>query len=270
MNVELHGFAAYAYTGGKPLDPNLPGVVLVHGALNDHSVWALQSRYLAHHGRAVLAVDLPAHGRSAGVPLGVEQAGRWITNLVEASGLRRTALVGHSMGSLIALEAASHLGERASALVMVGTAYPMKVSAKLLEQCQRDALAAIDLVNALSNSTHAAKPSNPGPGSWNRGGSRALMRRMQRGYAGGNLFHAAFSACEAYAGGEAAASQVRCPVTLVLAERDQMTPAQAAAPLIAALKPRVVTLPVGHNLMGEAPDGVLNAINEALSQEPPR
>jgi pimeloyl-ACP methyl ester carboxylesterase len=270
MNVDLHGLAAYAYTGGRPLDPNLPGVVLVHGAMNDHSVWALQSRYLAHHGRAVLAVDLPAHGRSGGEPLGVEQAGRWIAGLVEASGLRRTALVGHSMGSLIALEAASRLGERASTLVMVGTAYPMKVSANLLELCQRDALAAIDLVTALSNSTHAAKPSNPGPGSWNRGGSRALMRRMQRGYAAGNLFHAAFAACNAYGGGEAAADQVRCPVTLVLAERDQMTPTQAAAPLIAALKPRVVTLSVGHNLMGEAPDGVLNAINEALSQEPPR
>jgi pimeloyl-ACP methyl ester carboxylesterase len=270
MNIDLQGFAAYAYTGGKPLDPSLPGVVLVHGALNDHSVWALQSRYLAHHGRAVLAVDLPAHGRSGGAPLGIEQAGRWIASLVEASGLHRTALVGHSMGSLIALEAAALLGERASALVMLGTAYPMKVSAKLLELCQRDALAAIDLVNALSNSTHAAKPSNPGPGSWNRGGNRALMRRMQRGYAGGNLFHAAFAACDAYGGLAAAAGRVHCPATMVLAERDQMTPAEAAAPLIAALKPRVVTLPVGHNLMGEAPDGVLNAINEALSQEPTR
>ena len=160
MNIELDGHSAYAYTGGKPFDPKLPGVAFVHGALHDHSVWILQSRYLAHHGHAVLAVDLPAHGRSAGEPLGVEAAGRWLAGLIEASGLRRAALVGHSMGSLIALEAAAQLGARASARGDVGTGYPMKVSSKLLELCQRDALAAIDLVNALSNSTHAAKPSS--------------------------------------------------------------------------------------------------------------
>lgn len=267
MNFELNGHSAYAYTGGKPLDPSLPGVVFVHGALHDHSVWILQSRYLAHHGRAVLAVDLPGHGRSAGAPLGVEAAGRWLAELVAASGLRRTALVGHSMGSLIALEAAGQLGDRASHLVMVGTAYPMKVSPKLLELCQRDVLAAIDLVNSLSNSTHAAKPSHPGPGFSIHGGNRVLARRMQRGYAQGNLFQADFAACDAYHGLPAAAARLRCPATLVLGARDQMTSAKAVAPIVAALKPRVTTLPVGHNLMAEAPDGVLNAINNALTQE---
>src|SRR5262245_15478949 len=257
MKINLDGDSVYAYTGGKPFDPALPGVVLVHGALHDHSVWILQSRYLAHHGYAVLAVDLPAPGRTGGTRLGVVAAGRWLASLVEASGLRDAALVGHSMGSLIALEAAALLGPRASALVMAGTAYPMKVSPKLLELCQRDALAAIDLVNALSNSTHAAKPSLPGPGFANHGGNRALMRRMQRGYDGGNLFLADFTACDAYAGLEAAAAKVRCPTTLVLGARDQMTPPAAVAAIATALKPRMVTLPAGHNLMGEAPDGVL-------------
>ena len=266
MNFEFDGHDAYAYTGGKALDAALPGVVLVHGALHDHSVWALQSRYLAHHGRSVLAVDLPGHGRSHGEPLGVVAAGRWLAARIEAAGLRQAALVGHSMGSLIALEAAAHLGSRTSALVMVGTAYPMKVSPKLLDLCQRDALAAIDVVNMLSNSTHAAKPSHPGPGFSIHGGNRALMRRMQRGFAAGNLFLADFTACDDYAGLEAAAHHVACPVTLVLGARDQMTSPQAVAPIVAALQPRVVTLPAGHNLMGEAPDGVLDAINDALAR----
>jgi len=267
MNLELDGHAAYAYTGGKPFDPKLPGVAFVHGALHNHSVWALQSRYLAHHGRSVLAVDLPAHGRSGGAAMRVEQAGRWLAQLVEASGVQRTALVGHSMGSLIALEAAALLGERASAVVMVGTAYPMKVSPKLFELCQRDVLAAIDLVNMLSNSTHAAKPSHPGPGFSIHGSNRALMRRMHRGYPQGHLFQEDFTACDAYAGLEAVAPKVRCPVTLVLGARDQMTAPKAAAPIVEAFKPRVVTLPVGHNLMAEDPDGVLNAIHTALKQE---
>jgi pimeloyl-ACP methyl ester carboxylesterase len=266
MQLTIDGHEAYAYTGGKALDRALPGVVFLHGALHDHSIWILQSRYLAHHGHAVLALDLPGHGRSAGAALGVEAAGRWVAGAIEAAGLRRAALVGHSMGSLIALEAAARLGERASALVMVGTAYPMKVSAKLLELCQRDALAAIDLVNLLSNSTHAAKPSHPGPGFSIHSSNRALMRRMQRGYTQGNLFLADFSACDAYAGLEAAAAGVRCPVTLVLGAKDQMTSPKAIAPIVAALAPRIVTLPAGHNLMAEAPDGVLNAIRDAVMQ----
>ncbi|HEX6721148.1 MAG TPA: alpha/beta hydrolase [Burkholderiaceae bacterium] len=267
MNFELDGQSAYAYTGGKPFDPALPGVVFVHGALHDHSVWGLQSRYLAHHGRAVLAVDLPGHGRSGGTALDVPAAGRWLVSLIEASGLSRTALVGHSMGSLIALEAAALLGARAGAVVMIGTAYPMKVSPKLLELCQRDVLAAIDLVNALSNSTHAAKPSNPGPGFSTHGINRALMRRMHAAYTQGHLFHADFAACDAYAGLESATPKLKAPVSLVLGARDQMTLPKAAAPIIEALKPSVTTLPVGHNLMSEDPDGVLNAIQAALKQE---
>jgi pimeloyl-ACP methyl ester carboxylesterase len=267
MNFEMddgEDRKVYAYTGGKPLEPELPGVVFVHGALHDHSVWILQSRYLAHHGRSVLAVDLPGHGRSEGEALGVEAAGRWLAALVAASGVQCCAIVGHSMGSLIALEAAAQLGERATQLVMVGTAYPMKVSAALLEMSQKDPLRAIDLVNSLSNSTYAAKPSNPGPGFSIHGGNRALMRRMQRGYAQGNLFHADFAACDAYAGLEGAAARLRCPTTLVLGARDQMTSPKAVAPLLAALKPEVVTLPAGHNLMAEAPDDVLDTLIRVL------
>ncbi len=64
----------YAYTGGRPFDPALPTVVFMHGAQHDHSVWILQSRYLAHHGYGVLALDLPGHMRSAGPPLATVEA----------------------------------------------------------------------------------------------------------------------------------------------------------------------------------------------------
>jgi pimeloyl-ACP methyl ester carboxylesterase len=265
MKFTIDGRTAYAYTGGRPLDAGRPGIVFVHGALHDHSVWIQQTRYLAHHGHAVLALDLPGHGRSEGPPLDVLQAGQWVADLVAASGLQQTALVGHSMGSLIALEAAARLGERATQLIMVGTAYPMKVSPALLEMSQRDPLKAIDLVNALSNSTHSAKPSHPGPGFSIHGGNRALMRRSQRGWSGGNLFLHDFSACDAYAGLDKAASSLRCPTTLILGARDQMTSPKSVASLVAALKPTVVTLPAGHNLMAEAPDGVLDAIRGAVT-----
>jgi len=265
MKLLVQGREAYAYTGGKPFDPTLPCVVFIHGALNDHSVWTLLARWFAHHGYGVLAVDLPGHGRSAGTPLpDLEAHADWVLALLDAAGVERAALVGHSMGSLIALEAASQAPARVSRLVMVGTAYPMKVSAALLAMALASPLDAIEWVNALSLSGLAAKPSYPGPGAWLHGAGRALMRRMQAGQPELNLFHHDFSVCDRYANGLQAAAQVTCPATLVLGERDQMTLPRFAREIAQALNARVVLLPAGHALIQEQPDGLLNALRPAL------
>ena len=265
MEISVDGRRAYAYTGGKAFDAALPCVVFIHGALHDHSVWNLLARWFAHHGHAVLAVDLPAHGRSDGPPLAsVEALADWTLALLDAAGVRDAAFVGHSMGSLIALEAAARAPDRATHLVMVGTAFPMKVSDALLATARDEPLRAIDMVNAFSHSTLAAKPSFPGPGMWLHGSNRALMRRTQAGARGCNLFEHDFRVCDAYAHGLEAAAQRRCPATLVLGARDQMTPPRAARDIAAALRARVVTIAAGHSLMTEAPDALLNAVHEAL------
>ena len=189
----------------------------------------------------------------------------WLLALLDGAGVASASLVGHSMGSLIALEAAARAPERVRHLVMVGTAYPMKVSAALLDAARTDPLAAIDSVNTFSHATLAAKPAYPGPGSWLHGGNRALMRRMQGMQRETNLFLNDFEVCDRYRGGLAAAPRVACPVTFVLGTRDQMTQPGQAGELAAMLNARVVTLPCGHSLMSEAPDGVLGAIRDALA-----
>ncbi len=265
MKLNVQGHEAYAYTGGKPFDASLPCVVFLHGALNDHSVWTLLARYFAHHGHAVLAVDLPGHGRSGGLPLGsVEALADWTLATLDAAGVKQAALVGHSMGSLIALEAASRAPDRASRLVMVGTAYPMKVSEALLTTARDAPLRAIDMVNAFSLSTLAAKPGYPGPGTWLHGANRALMRRVQRQQTAINLFEHDFKACDAYANGLQAAQRVSCPVSFVLGSRDQMTSPKATREIAQALKARITTLPGGHAVMQEAPDEMLAALQQAL------
>ena len=256
----------YAYTGGKAFDPAKPTVVFIHGVLNDHSVWILQSRYLAHHGWNVLAIDLPGHCRSGGEPpASVEEASQAIVGLLDAAGVQQAALVGHSFGSLIALETAARAPERVSHLALVGTAFPMRVSPALLESSVSAPMKAIDMVNTFSHSMLAPPPSALGPGTWLYGGSRALMRRVLASNPQVNVFHTGFKACDSYAGGEAAMDKVQCPTLFVLGSADQMTPPKAAQSLVArAHKAKVVQLPAGHSLMTEAPDGVLHALKDFL------
>jgi pimeloyl-ACP methyl ester carboxylesterase len=259
---------AYVYTGGKAFDSALPCVVFLHGALHDHSVWTLLARWFAHHGHSVLAPDLPGHARSGGKPLdSVEALAEWTLAVLDATAVKQASIVGHSMGSLIALEAAARAPERITRLAMVASAYPMKVSETLLTTARDTPLKAIDMVNAFSHSSHAAKPSFPGPGMWLHGGNRALMRRVQAtgAAAGVNLFHHDFSVCDRYAHGLQAAAAVRCPTTLVLGERDQMTTPKQAREIATALNARTVTLPAGHALMTEAPDALLVALRSALA-----
>jgi len=264
MRVDVQGRTAYAYTGGKPFAADGPCVVFIHGALNDHSVWTLLARWYAHHGHRVLALDQPGHGRSDGPPLAsVEALADWVLALMDAAGVARAHLVGHSMGSLIALEAAARAPARASSLAMVGTAYPMKVSDALLSTARDDPARAIAMVNAFSHSSLASKPSYPGPGAWLRGGSSALMHRIQ-GDADGNLFEHDFRVCDAYAGGIEAAKRVTCLAHLIVGSRDVMTPAKLTKELAGMLNATVSRIVSGHALMQEAPDAVLNAMRQAI------
>src|ERR1700757_1309865 len=111
MQFELQGRRIYAYTGTKPIVAGQRTVVFIHGSANDHSVWALQSRYFAYHGFNVLAVDLPGHGKSDGPALpSIEELAIWIFAVLDTAALERAVLIGHSMGSLIALHAAAARG----------------------------------------------------------------------------------------------------------------------------------------------------------------
>src|SRR5690606_41573445 len=100
MWIETPGRKLYAYTGGREFDASLPTVAFVHGAQHDHSVWILQSRYIAHHARSVLALDLPGHGRSEG-PLPTTLAATADTCLAApaAAGADRAAIGRPSLGA---------------------------------------------------------------------------------------------------------------------------------------------------------------------------
>ncbi len=268
MRIGPPGNQIRAYTGGKPFDPALPCVVLIHGAQHDHSVWILQSRFLAHHGCAVLALDLPGHGRSDPPALeSVEAIAQHIAAALEPLASPRLLLAGHSMGSLIALEVARRLSARVAGVALAATAAPMRVSEALLAATRDDPAGAMQMINVWSHSPaiapFAARPSNPGPGFnivWQN------LRLMQHIAAvnGPQVLPTDFAACNAYEAAIDAARQLQCPALLILGGRDQMTPPRAAKSLIEACADRtVVTLPnTGHAMMSENPDGVRRALAE--------
>lgn len=263
-------YEAYAYTGGKAFDAAKTTLVFIHGVLNDHSVWILQTRYLAHHGFNVLAVDLPGHGRSGGdAPASVEEAAQFIKALLDAAGVKQAGLVGHSWGSLIALETAARLKDRITHLALVGTAFPMKVSPALIEASLHEPMKALQMVNVFSRATLSAPPSALGPGTWVYGASMALGRRVLASNTAVNIFHRGFVACDSYAHGLEAMAGVTCPVLFVLGESDQMTPPRAAQSLIDQANATnksitVVKVPMGHHQMSESPEETLNALKAFL------
>jgi pimeloyl-ACP methyl ester carboxylesterase len=262
MRMTLAGHDGYAYTGSRPFDARLASVVFVHGAAGDHSVWALQSRYFAHHGWNVLAVDLPGHGRSAGAALGsVAALADWLAAALDAMRIEKAVLVGHSLGALTVLDTAARYPNRVAKLALCGPAVPMPVAEVLLDAAKRDDHVALELINGWSFSPSDQLGGNRMPGLWMTGNAMRLMERLEPG-----VLHTDLMACHTYADGLNAAAKARCPVLVILGERDQMAPARSASALIAALADkRVLTIPdCGHSLMVEAPDAVLDALREFL------
>lgn len=252
----------YAYSAGRRFDPGLPTVAFVHGAACDHSVWALQSRYFAHHGRNALAVDLPGHGRTAGEPpVTVEAAAEWLMAWLDTLRVAKVELVGHSLGALIVLAAAGRHPERVTRIALLGAVAPMPVADALLAAAQANDRVAYELITSWSFAPGHQLGGNPLPGVWMTGNALRLMERSRPG-----VLYADLLACHQYTGGLSAAASVRCPVLLMVGQRDLMAPAKNAAALSAALSDRqVVTVPdCGHSLMTEAPDAVLDALRDFL------
>lgn len=258
MQLAVNGADVFVATGGKPFDRSLPAVVLLHGAGFDHSTWALHSRWFAHHGFSVLAPDLPGHGRSAGRPLTtIADMADWTAALLDAAGAAKSRLVGHSMGTLIALEAAARHPDKVSGLALIATAAVMTVGPDLLKAAEANDSAAVDMVSIWGLGFAAELGGSLAPGLWMHQGAQRTLQKCAPG-----VLHSDLAACNAYQGALAAAAQIKVPVTLILGERDMMTPAKAGKTLAAAIpNARTIVLAgAGHMMMVEQPDELLAAL----------
>lgn len=267
MDINVFGLSAYVYNGGKKLAAaavnQQPVVVFLHGAQQDHSCWVLQSRWFAHHGFSVLAPDLPGHGRSGGEPLAsVEALADWVVALLDACGVEQATLIGHSMGSLVALEVAARFAQRVVKTVLIGSSLPMPVSQALLEATRDDEPKAAAMINTWSYSASGQIGGNTVPGLWLLGMNQRLMERQKKG-----VFHTDMNACNAYTRSPESLTAITAPLLIVSGSQDKMTSPKAAKALLGFIAgARLVSIEgSGHALMAERPDAVLDALRAFIA-----
>ena len=257
MQLRVDGKAVFAATGGRAFSAEAPVVVMIHGAGMDHIVWALPARSLSHRGRAVLAVDLPGHGRSEGPALeSIGEMAGWLIRFLDAAGVGEAALCGHSMGALIALEAAALAPARIRRLALLGVAARMPVHPDLLAAAKADPALAADLITSWGHGPVGHFGGQPAPGLWLMGGGQSLLERAAPGVLANDL-----TACNAYDTAPTA-KRIACPTLFLLGVEDRMTPPVKAGPLAKAIAGSAITLlpGVGHMMMSEAPDAVIDAL----------
>lgn len=262
MNLIVNGRRVSATTGGSDFDPARPAVIFLHGAGFDRTTWRLQTRWFAHHGRSVLAIDFPGHGWSDGPPLGsIAALADWTAALIEAAGLKQAALVGHSMGALVALETAARFPDQVRALGLCGVAAEMPVHPEMLESAEANTLKVQELMTFWGIGSALHRGGMASPGLWLRRESLAVLSGNAPG-----VIHADLAACNAYKAALERAAAIRCPTVLVLGDGDLMTPAAKAKPLAAAIAgAQVVVIPdSGHFMIVERPDATLEALKRCV------
>jgi pimeloyl-ACP methyl ester carboxylesterase len=176
---------------------------------------------------------------------------------MDAAGIERAAIVGHSMGGAVALEMAAALPGRVTQIALLGTAASIPVSAALLDAARDAPERAYRMMTAWAHGFAAKMGGNPVPGMWMTGGTEALFARNAPG-----VLHTDLSACAAWTSGPDAAGRVRCPTLVVLAANDVMTPARNGAELARQIADSrtVAVADCGHVLLAEQPDATLDAL----------
>ena len=258
MQLKIKGETVYVATSNREIDPQKPTVLFLHGTGQDHTIWVLPTRYFARHDRNVLAVDLPGHGRSGGDPLeSIEAMADWAVQVLDTAGISSAAVVGHSLGSLVAIAIAARHPQRVRAIALVGVTVPMPVSGFLLDNAKEDKHEAIEMLNYWGYSKSAQLGGNATPGNWMLGGGLRLMEKARPG-----VIHNDLNACNEYIEGMDHAASIECPALLILGERDMLTPVRSAMKVAEALPnaEKAILEGSGHALLAERPDPVLDQL----------
>jgi len=264
MDLHLNDARVFLADQGRKVDPKKPTLLWLHGAGMDHSVWPLQARHFAYRGCNALALDLPGHGRSEGALLdSIEAMADWLARLIDALGIERAGLVGHSMGALVALACAARAPGKVERIALLGAAPAMPVHPALLEAAARPEALGPKMICDWGFGPAGHFGGHRSPGSWMLGHALALLGRSA-----GPRLHTDLAACNAYAGGLDDAAKIACPALVVAGALDRLTPARQGARLAETIAGAgFVSLPrCGHMMMVEQPDATRDALDRFLTK----
>ena len=257
MRIDINGNEVFYGTGsGTPSDA-ANTLIFVHGAGFDHTIWVMPARYFARHGWRVVALDLPGHGRSQGQALtSIAQMADWLAQVIDAvSPNQKASVVGHSMGSLVAMSLAARHANKVQKLALLGTSAPMPVADVLLNAALDNDQAAIDMTNTWSHSARGSLGSSQNPGVSNLHIGERLLQQ-----AGAGVFHTDLAACNGFTADGLA--EVKQPTLVIIGDEDKMTPPRAGL-AVADQLPNVQQRRLagcGHSMLSEQPNQVLDEL----------
>jgi len=236
-----------------------PPVILIHGAGGTNLFWPPQVRRLP--GQRILAVDLPGHGRSEGV--GHQLISDYADNILDfmrARNLRAAVMIGHSMGSAVALSLAIDFPQRVIGLGLLGSGARLRVAPGILESAANPASFqnAIQLVTENSYAAHTET-------RLKELASRRLAETRP------TILYGDFLACNAFSVTDQL-SRISAPTLILCGAEDRMTPLKLAETLRDQIGgARLEVIPqAGHMLMLEQPGLVAESLMRFLEQIPYR
>ena len=157
-------------------------------------------------------------------------------------------LVGHSMGSLVAVEVAATRPELVESMVLVGMALRMRVHPRLMQAARDDLGLAARLIGGWSF-PRAFSGGHPEPGLWQVGATVRLVEASRPGVLAVDL-----EACRSFDAG-ARCREVRTPTLVVTGAEDRMTPPGGAEEATALIEGASLHLlaGLGHEPMAQDP-----------------
>ncbi len=237
------------YQGGVLSKRNL---ALVHGAGGSHLDWPAPLRRLK--GADVYDLDLPGHGRSEGRGRSSVSAYRdFLLAFLDAVGLDRATVVGHSMGGGIALDFALHYPDRLAGLILVGSGARLRVAPAILAGILSDFEATVDLVCNYAFGSTATE-------QLKRLGRQRLLKTLPE------VLHGDYAACDAFDVMERL-REVRCPTLVIGGTADALTPPKYSVYLRDHIPGAELVLvdAAGHMVMLEKPEVVTRAVSQFIA-----
>jgi pimeloyl-ACP methyl ester carboxylesterase len=113
--IRVHGGSLYAVADGDGSP-----VVLIHAGIADHRAWDTTVPLLVDAGYRAIRFDLRGVGRSTTEDVAFSRRADTLA-VLDAFGVRCAALVGNSLGGMVALDTALEYPERVIALVLVAS-----------------------------------------------------------------------------------------------------------------------------------------------------